>query len=46
MTLLAALDVRGYQLDGLTAAIKADMGAEATRPSSPSPVERYGWPFR
>ena len=44
--LAAALNARGYQIDGLTADIMADMGAEAPRPSSPSLVERYGWSLR
>ncbi|MGE0774900.1 MAG: hypothetical protein AB7G25_00330 [Sphingomonadaceae bacterium] len=44
--LLADLDAHGYQIDGLTADIMADMGAEASRPASPSLVERYGWPLR
>lgn len=46
LMLLADLDARGYQIDGLTADIMAGMGADAARPSSPSLVERYGWPLR
>ena len=44
--LVADLDARGYQIDGLTADNMAGMGADAARPSSPSLVERYGWPLR
>lgn len=46
LMLLADLDARGCQIDGLTTDIMADMGAEASRPSSPSLVERYGRPLR
>ena len=46
LMLLADLYARGYQIDGLTVDTMADMGAEASRPSSPSLVVRYGWPLR
>lgn len=44
--LLAALARKGFQIAGLTAAEIDAMAQEASRPATPSLVERLGWPLR
>jgi hypothetical protein len=44
--LVAAASAKGFALDGLTDDVVAQMALEASAPSTPSLVERSGWPLR
>jgi hypothetical protein len=44
--LVAAVDAKGFALDGLTDDIVVQMALEAGTPTTPSLVERSGWPLR
>ncbi len=44
--LVAAIGAKGFALDGLTDDIATQMALEADSPSTPSLVERSGWPLR